>query len=370
MDMAKDYYETLGVSRDASKEEIKKAYKRLAKQYHPDLNPDNPEASDKFKEINEAASVLGDEKKREQYDRFGKSAEGFGTGAGFDFRDFSDFAGFGFDFGDIFDRFFSGGGFGSFQRSRGRRGSDLRYDLEITLEEAVLGAKKTVVIPRLEVCERCKGTGAEEKSDIETCKECNGTGFVKVTQSIAFGTFTTTKPCGKCRGTGSFIKNPCSLCGGEGRREHSRRIEIMIPAGVESGSRLRIQGEGEAGERGSSAGSLYIFLHVKPHEIFTRKGDDLYADLELPFVIAALGGEIDVPTIDGAKKLKIPAGTQSGTIIRMKGKGAPDLNGSGTGDEKLKVLITVPKKLSKKQKDLLKQFAKEDKKGILGKILS
>ncbi|MFH1181778.1 MAG: molecular chaperone DnaJ [Candidatus Woesearchaeota archaeon] len=362
--MAKDYYDVLGVPKNASKEEVKKAYKKLAKKYHPDLNPNNPGTVEKFKEINEAASVLGDDKKRQHYDQFGTAAEGMGAGAGFDFRDFN-FSGFGFNFDDIFDQFFSGG---RFREERRSRGSDLRYDLEITLEEAVSGVKKTIVIPRLEVCEHCRGTGAERESDIQTCDQCHGSGVVKTTQRTPFGMFATTRTCSKCGGTGSYIKNPCSLCDGEGRREHSRKIEVKIPAGVDTGSRLRIQDEGEAGEHGTKAGNLFIFIHVQPHSHFERKGTDLYVNIEVPFVLAALGGSIEVPTIDGKADVKIPTGTQPGTIIRLKGKGVPELNGSGVGDEKIGIKVAVPTSLTKRQKELLNEFAKEDKKGFFGKI--
>jgi molecular chaperone DnaJ len=362
--MAKDFYETLGVPKTASKDEIKKAYKKLAKKYHPDLNPNNPEAVEKFKEVNEAASVLGDEKKREHYDQFGSGQEGTNAGAGFDFRDF-DFSGFGFNFDDIFDELFSGG---RFRQEKRAHGSDLRYDLEISLEEAVSGVKKTVVIPRLEVCERCNGTGAESESDIQTCDQCHGSGVIKSAQRTPFGIFQTTRTCPKCGGTGAFIKNPCSLCDGEGRREHNRKLEVSIPAGVDDGSRLRILGEGEAGEQSAKPGNLYIFIHVAEHNVFERKGIDLYIDQEVPFVLAALGGEIDVPTVDGKATVKIPSGTQPETVIRLKGKGVPELNGSGVGDEKIRVRILVPTSLTKRQKELLTEFSKEDKKGFFGRI--
>ncbi len=361
----KDYYDLLGVPRTATREEIRRAYKRLAKKYHPDLNKESG-AAEKFKEINEAASVIGDEKKREQYDRFGTTAEGFGAGAGgFDFRDFSDFTNFGFDFDDIFDRFFSGfGGFGEQRRRGQRRGSDLRFDIEISLEEAAAGVKKTVVIPRLEACSRCRGTGAESPSDIETCDECRGTGQVRRTRSMPFGVFTTTGTCGKCGGTGKYIKEPCPLCDGEGRIEKARKIELNIPAGVETGSRLRIAGEGEAGELGGRSGDLYVVVTVKPHNTFEREGSDIYTEAKVPFVVAALGGEIEVPTLEGTARLKIPAGTQSNSVFRMRGKGLPDLETGEHGDENVKVSIEVPKKLTGRQKELLHEFAKQERKGI------
>jgi molecular chaperone DnaJ len=367
---AKDYYDILGVPRNASKEEIKRAYKRLAKKHHPDLNND-PGAEEKFKEINEAASVLGDDRKRAQYDRFGTTAEGFGAGAGgFDFRDFSSFADFGFDFGEIFDRFFSG--FGGLReegyRRRPSRGADLRFDLEITLEEAATETKKTIIIPRLEVCSKCRGSGAESKSDIITCNECHGTGYAKKTRRMPFGVFTTATTCGKCRGQGKYIKKNCPLCDGEGRVEKTRKIEVNIPAGVDTGSRLRIAGEGEVGERGAKAGDLYVVIRVRPHKTFERDGNDIYTEVNVPFVTAALGGEVEVPTLIGKAKLNIPAGTQSNTLFRMRGKGIPDLETGKAGDENIKVVIEVPKKLTKRQKELLKEFAKQEQKSILSKI--
>lgn len=366
--MAKDYYETLGVPRSASKADIKKAYLRLAKKYHPDLNKEK-DASEKFKEVNEAASVLGDDKKRGQYDAFGTTASGSGAGAsGFDFSDFSNFSNFGFDFGNIFDRFFSHG-MGSFGRQRRQsRGSDLHYDLEIDLEDAASGAGKSIHIPRLERCSRCSGSGAERESDIQKCEACNGHGVVQQTQRTAFGTFTSATTCGRCRGTGQFIKNECSLCDGEGRVEKSRTIEVKIPAGVDTGNALRIAGQGEAGEKGAQAGDLYITVHVKQHQIFTRSGNDIEVEVPISFSAAALGGEVEVPTLEGTATLKIPEGTQSNTVFAMRGKGIPDVDTGSRGSENVRVIVKVPAKLSKKQKELLKEFAAEEKKGFLGKI--
>lgn len=358
--MAKDYYETLGVPRAATKEEIKKAYKRLAKKFHPDLNKEK-DATEKFKEINEAASVLADEKKRAQYDRFGTAAEGFGAGnAGFGFRDFSTASDFGFDFGDIFDQFFSGFGETGHRRAP-RRGSDLRFDLEITLEEAAEGAKKAIELSRMDVCSRCDGTGAESKSDFAVCDECDGTGVVRKTRRMPFGMFTTTANCAKCRGTGRYIKKKCPECKGEGRVERKRRIEINIPAGVDTGSRLRLAGEGEAGEQGSRTGNLYVVVRVKPHDIFEREGSDISTEIDVPFSVAALGGEVDVPTLAGKAKLRIPAGTQSSSIFVMHGKGMPDIESGHRGDENIKVSVAVPKNLTRRQKELLKDFAEEEK---------
>ncbi len=362
----KDYYGVLGVAKTASQDEIKRAYRKLAKQYHPDLNKAS-DASDKFKEVNEAASVLGDAKKREQYDRFGTTASGFGGGSsGFDFND-ANFSDFGFDFDQVFDRFFSGSGFGSQFNQRGRRqsrGEDLPYDMELTLEEAASGVTKTIHLPRLERCTKCNGLGAEHENDVQTCDNCNGAGMVRQTQRIAFGMFTTTGVCGKCRGAGKFIKKPCSACNGEGRVEKSRNIDIKIPAGIDSDMALRIQGQGEAGERNAPAGDLFITVHVLEHPVFERSGSDLNLELKVSFATAALGGEVEVPTIDGKATIKIPAGTQSNTVLRMNGKGLIDMDTGDKGDENVKIIVEVPKKLSSKQKELLKEFAKEEKKGF------
>ena len=366
----KDYYAALGLSKGASKEEIKSAYKKLAKQYHPDLNKSH-DASEKFKEINEAASVLGDDSKKAQYDRHGTadSNQGAGGFSGFDFSDFaSNSEGFGFDFENIFDTFFGGGG----RRGGGRRkqrGSDLRYDMEIELEDAAFGQTKTISIPRYETCDACSGSGAENKSDIVTCDECGGRGTSTKSQRTPFGMFQTTTTCRKCKGEGKYIKNECRECHGKGLLQRTRKIEIKIPSGAETGTNLRIQGGGEAGEKGSPPGDLYIVLHVKEHNIFKRDGSDIYIKVPVQFTTAALGGEIEVPTLSGKATLKIPQGTQSNTVFRMRNQGIPDLHGRGTGDQNVEVVISVPEKLSKKQKQLLEQFEKETgKKGFLKEI--
>tara|TARA_Y100000310_G_scaffold341089_1_gene439091 strand:- start:25712 stop:26821 length:1110 start_codon:yes stop_codon:yes gene_type:complete len=368
--MAKDYYKTLGVEKNATKEEIKKAYKKMAKEYHPDLNKDKGSA-EKFKEINEAAAVLADDEKRTKYDQFGTTADQFGNGfQGFDFSDFMSGTGGGFDFDSIFEGFFGGRNpFGS--RKHGpRRGSDLRYDLEITLNEAATGITKQIVVPRLEQCTKCHGSGAESESDIVSCPDCNGSGMQRRTQRTPFGIFATTATCGKCRGQGKYIKKECQICDGTGVVKKTRKLEIKVPAGAEEGTNLRVTGEGEAGEKGAPTGDLYVVIYVKEHEVFERQGDDIYIKIPIPFTIASLGGEIEVPTLNEKAKLKIPAGTQNNTIFRMKGKGIPYLHGSGQGNENVEVVIEVLGKLSKKQKEILKEFDKESKKkkGFFGKI--
>lgn len=375
--MAKDYYEVLGVPRTASIDEIKKAYKKLAKKHHPDLNK-SPDATEKFKEINEAASVLGDLKKRETYDRFGTTGEGFSPGGGgFGFSDFGGFSGMGaenVDINDLFEQFF-GGSFGGGSRGRGgrrqRRGSDLVYELEVSLEETASGVLKTVTIPRMEKCPDCNGSGAESDDAIRECGECHGSGMVQRTQRIAFGTFTTTSTCQRCKGTGKVITAPCRNCHSRGRVEKVRKIDVKIPAGVDTGHRLRIQGEGEAGEHGSQPGDLYIAVRVRPHKIFERRGSDIYAEILIQFTTAAMGGEIEVPTLDGKATLKIPSGTQSNTVFRMAGRGIPDIDSREKGDENIKVTVAVPERLSKRQQELLRELEKEERKegkGFFGKV--
>lgn len=375
MSKNKDYYDILGVDRNATKGEIKKAYKKLAKKHHPDLNKDNPESADKFKEINEAAAVLGDDEKRAQYDQFGKGYEQFSGGKGFDFSDFGfdsgSFSGGMFDFGDIFDQFFGGGfgGLGGRRRKTSKRGSDLRYDMEITLKEAAEGVNKQISIPRLEKCEKCDGSGAKSSSDIIECPSCNGTGTLRKTQRTPFGMFSTTTTCRKCHGAGKYIKEECPACDGTGVIKKTRKIEIRIPAGAEEGTNLRVSGEGEAGQKGGEQGDLYIVIHVKEDDTFERRGDDIFIEVEIPFTAAALGGTIEVPSLKGKANLKIPAGTQSGTIFKMGGQGIPYLHGDGKGDELVKIKIHVPKKLSSKQKKLLKELEDENKKkGFFRKI--
>jgi len=361
----KDYYKTLGVDKNASSADIKKAYKKLAKKYHPDLNKASG-ASDKFKEVNEAASILGNVEKRRQYDQFGStSAQGFG-GGGFNYQDFSER---GFDFDDIFDNLFSGFGFGSGRRRKGPGpGRDLITDQEISLEEVAKGVERILSIKKLDKCDTCDGKGAKNEKDIDTCEECGGHGIVQVRRRTPFGMFASTTTCNKCQGTGQMIKKPCNKCDGTGRAEKDKKIEIKIPAGVEHGMRLRVQGEGEAGERGAMSGDLYVQIRVKKHEDFERRGNDIYLEQKITFPQAAIGTKLEVPTLDGTATLKIPSGTQPGTIFSMKGHGIPDINGYGTGAQLVRVVVEVPKKLTKKQKELLEEFEgpAAKKKGWLG----
>lgn len=353
---AKDYYEILGVSRDASREEIKKAYKRLAKKFHPDLNKD-ADGGNRFKEINEAASVLGDEKKRAQYDRFGTAAEDFGNGTtGFDFRDFGFETG-PVDFDDIFESFFGGGFFGGRRRSN-RRGADLLYDLEITLEDAFHGLTKEITVPHMTTCTRCKGSGASSSSGVKTCPGCNGSGFIQRAQRTPFGIFTTSTTCPECKGEREIIESPCEECNGTGRVHTTTKIEVTIPAGIEHGTRLRIVGHGEAGEKNGTVGDLYVRVYVRAHKFFERHGNDLYCEVPISFVQATLGDEIDVPTIGGKARLQIPSGTQTNTVFRMREKGMPNIQDDSRGNQNVQVTVQIPTKLNKAQKETLEQFAK------------
>ncbi len=352
----KDYYKILGVDKNASKEDIKKAYKRLAKQYHPDLNKE-PNATEKFKEINEAAAALADDEKRARYDKYGTADEQFS--GGFSGFDYSDIRGFGFDFDDIFESFF-----GSSSRGRTRRrqrGADLRYELEIDLEEAAQGVSKEIGIPRREPCGVCDGSGAKSDAGIVTCPDCGGQGMVTRTQRTPFGLFQSTTTCRMCSGEGKYIKEACAACNGSGITRKTRTIDVKIPAGADSGTVLRMSGEGEAAKNGES-GDLYIVIRVRPHKVFTRESDDLYIKVPISFATAALGGEVEVPTLDGKAMLKIPAGTQCNTTFRMRGKGMPHLNGYGAGDQHVEVVIEVPEKLSKKQHELLEEFERGSEK--------
>ncbi len=348
--MAKsDYYEVLGVSKTADEREIKKAYKRLAMKYHPDRNPGDTEAEDKFKEVKEAYEILTDDQKRAAYDQYGHAAfeQGGMGGGGFG----GGFGGGGADFGDIFGDVF-GDIFGGGRRQRAARGSDLRYNMELTLEEAVRGVSKEIRIPTLQECDTCHGSGAKAGSKPQTCTTCQGAGQVQMRQ----GFFTVQQPCPTCQGRGSIIKDPCNSCHGHGRVEKTKTLSVKIPAGVDTGDRIRLSGEGEAGEQGAPAGDLYVQVSVKKHPIFEREDNNLYCEVPINFAMAALGGEIEVPTLDGRVKLKIPAGTQTDKLFRMRGKGVKSVRGGAVGDLLCRVVVETPVNLSEKQKALLSEL--------------
>lgn len=359
----RDYYEVLSVSRTATEQEIKSAYRRLAVKYHPDKNPGDAEAEDKFKEAAEAYSILSDAEQRRRYDNFGHagvSSSGGGAGWGAPgFGGIEDILGDLFGFGDVF-----GGGRGG-RRSAAQRGADLRYDLEITLEEAAAGMTAQLRIPRLETCEKCKGNGAAEGTQPESCQTCSGSGQVRYQQ----GFFSVARTCTACRGSGRIIKTPCDGCRGTGRVEKERTMEVKIPAGVETGSRLRIAGEGESGTQGGATGDLYVVIHVKEHEQFERQGSNLYSSVPITFAQAALGSEVTVPNLDGQQQLKIPAGTQTGTVFRLKGQGIPVLGGRGRGDLFVSVTVVTPTTLTREQRRLLEQLAEVETKDLEDKGL-
>jgi molecular chaperone DnaJ len=346
----RDYYEVLGINRDASEEEIKKVYRKLAMKYHPDRNPDNPKAEERFKEAKEAYEVLSDAQKRTAYDQFGHAGVDPQAGMGGGFGGFGGSGSFSDAFGGIFDEIFGGGSRGG--RSNVYRGADLRYNLEITLEQAAFGTETKIRIPTMEVCEACKGSGAKAGTQPKTCPTCQGSGQVRLQQ----GFFSIQQTCPKCHGTGKFVANPCPECHGAGRVKQHKTLAVKIPAGVDEGDRIRLSGEGEHGINGGPPGDLYVQVHLKPHAVFQRDGNDLHCEMPISFSTAALGGEIEIPTLDGAANLRVPGETQSGRTFRLRGKGIKGVRSQAHGDLLCHVVIETPVNLTERQKELLREL--------------
>lgn len=370
----RDFYEVLGVEKNASDADIKKAYRKLAKQYHPDVNQDDKSAEAKFKEVNEAYEILSDSQKKARYDQYGHAGvdpNGF-AGAGGGFGDF-DFGGI----GDIFESFFGGSGFGRSSRSKNgpQKGADLKYSIDLSFDEAAFGIDRDITINRMEACVTCGGSGSKPGTSPSSCAHCGGTGQVQVKQSTPFGQFVNVKTCDVCRGEGKVITNPCSNCNGKGKIKKSVKIKLGVPAGIDDGQTISLRGEGEPGTKGGPAGDLYVTVRVRQHALFKRQGNDVICEMPITFVQAALGAELEVPTLDGKVRYTIPEGTQTGSVFRLKSKGIPYLRGSGRGDQYIKVEIDVPKKLNESQKALLKEFADisgddvhEQRKGFFNKM--
>jgi molecular chaperone DnaJ len=357
----RDYYEVLGVDKGADAQTLKKAYRKLAMQYHPDRNPDNPEAEAKFKEINEAYEVLSDDTKRANYDQFGHDGpQGFGGAGGF--GGFGGFGGGGVE--DIFDMFgdMFGGGFGGSSRPRRRgpeRGADIRQDITITFEEAAFGVKKSIKINRTEECSECNGSGAKSGTSKKTCPTCNGAGEVRTAQRTPFGNIMSTRVCSTCQGDGEVLESPCPKCNGQGKTRKVKTIEIDIPAGIDNDQMIKLSNQGDVGSKGGPRGDLYVAVRVMPHTLFTRDGFDIYFEMPITFAQAALGDEVEIPTLHGNVIYNIPEGTQTGTVFRLREKGIQKMRSNSKGDQYVKVIVDTPKKLNDKQKQLLKEFARE-----------
>jgi molecular chaperone DnaJ len=351
--MAKrDYYEVLGINRDASEDEIKKAYRKLAMKFHPDRNPDNPKAEEQFKEAKEAYEMLSDAQKRSAYDQFGHAGVDPSAGAGAGGFGGAGMGGFADAFGDIFGDIFGGRGGGGGGRSNVYRGADLRYNLEISLEDAARGTETRIRIPTMAECETCHGSGAKKGSEPKVCPTCGGHGQVRMQQ----GFFSIQQTCPKCHGTGRYIADPCNTCHGAGRVNEHKTLSVKIPAGIDEGDRIRLSGEGEPGVNGGPAGDLYVQIHIKPHAVFERDHDDLHCEMPVSFTTAALGGEIEIPTLDGAAKLKIPSETQTGKVFRLRGKGIKGVRSHAHGDLMCHVVVETPVNLTERQRELLREF--------------
>ena len=356
----KDYYESLGLEKGASEDEIKKAFRQQAKKYHPDVNPGNARAEARFKEINEAYEVLSDAEKKSRYDQFGHAGVDPNFGAGGGFGGFSGFGDMGFDLGDLFGSIFGGGGSTSRSRNAPRKGERIRAELIITFEEAAFGCEKEVSIMRIETCDDCEGTGCKEGTTAEKCTECNGRGTVTTQQRTPFGVMQSTTDCQKCSGRGKIIHQPCEKCRGLALVRRNRNIKVSVPAGIDDGQTISVRGQGSVGANGGETGDLYVTVSILQHAVFEREGYSVLVEMPVSFAQAALGAELEVPTLDGKVKYSIPEGTQTGTVFRLRGKGIQNLRGSGRGDQYVTVTVVVPKALSDEQKELLRQFAATD----------
>lgn len=352
----RDYYEVLGLQKGAGDDEIKKAYRKLAKKYHPDMNPGNADAEVKFKEVNEAYSVLSDSEKKSRYDQFGHAGvdPNFGAGGG-GFGGFGGFGGMDFDMGDIFSSFF-GGASGSARRNGPIQGDDILTRLVISFEEAAFGCQKTISFARTETCSACDGVGAEKGTHPETCSKCSGTGQIRVQQRTMLGMMQSTRPCDVCGGTGKIIKTPCKTCRGQGVEKKNKKFDATIPAGINEGERILLRGQGNAGRRGGGPGDLIVEISIRPHPVFIRRGQDVFCEVPLSFAEATLGGDIQIPTLEGKETFKIPEGTQTGTQFTLKGKGIQSVRGTRRGNLYFTVQVEIPRNLSSKQKDLLRAF--------------
>lgn len=377
----RDYYEVLGVSKTASDDEIKKAYRQKAKQYHPDLNPGDKEAENKFKEANEAYEVLSDADKKAKYDRYGHAGvdPNYGAGGGGGFGGFGGFGGMDFDLGDLFGSFFGGGGARQANPNAPRRGSDTQARVTLSFEEAAKGCKRKVEFKRVEICPECHGSCAAAGTSPETCPDCNGRGQINVQQRTPFGVIQTSKACPKCGGKGKIVKNPCKKCNGKGAIAKNVSVEVTIPAGIDDRQVLNVRGEGNSGVNAGPSGDLHVTVLVRPHPFFERDGYDVWCDVNVSYAQAVLGDSLEVPTLDGKVRYDLPAGTQPGTVLRLRGKGIQALNGRGRGDQLLRIIVDVPKNLTEQQKEMLRAYdasfgskpvkgnGEEDKKGFFGK---
>jgi len=355
----RDYYESLGLQKGASDDDIKKAFRQQAKKYHPDVNPGNKRAEERFKEINEAYEVLSDADKKARYDQFGHAGVDPNYGGGGGYGGFSGFGGMDFDIGNLFSSFFGGGGGGSAARNRNapRKGDRVRVDATLTFEEAAFGCEKDIPVSRIETCDECKGTGCKEGTTAEKCTNCNGAGSVTTQQRTPFGVMQSSSECPKCSGRGKIIHSPCAKCRGLGLIRRNKNVTVNFPAGIDNGQTISMRSQGNAGINGGEPGDLFVTINVKKHEVFEREGNSVLLEMRLSFVQAALGAEVEVPTLDGKVRYSIPEGTQSGTVFRLRGKGIQSLRGIGRGDQYVTVTVVVPTGLSAEQKDLLQKFA-------------